>query len=116
MAIATELTTNPVALDQHAPFVNEAFLDFTDPPVRRSMEQALERVKTRLGREYDLVIGGRRLRTDAKITSINPARPAEIVGVHQTASDEHVETAMQAAQSAFATWSRVPAPERAALL
>ena len=97
-------------------FVNEPFLDFIDPTVKHSMQQALVRVKARLGLEYDLVIGGKRVRTDAKIVSINPARPGEVVGVHQTAGEEHVESAMQAAQAAFATWSRTPASERAALL
>ena len=99
-----------------APFVNEPFLDFTDGPTKRSMQEALATVKARLGHEYDLVIGGKRVRTTAKITSINPARPGEVVGVHQMAGAEHVETAMKAAQEAFATWSRVPAQERAALL
>src|ERR1035437_10993317 len=72
-----------------AAFVNEPFLDFTQPDTRRSMQDALAKVKAKLGREYDLVIGGKRVKTQAKITSINPARPAEIVGVHQAASDEH---------------------------
>lgn len=116
MATIKELATAVPGLDEGAPFVNEAFLDFGDPDVRRSMQQALASVKAKFGREYDLVIGGQRLRTDAKITSINPARPADVVGIHQTASDEHVEVAMRAAQAAFATWSRTPASERAALL
>jgi 1-pyrroline-5-carboxylate dehydrogenase len=116
MATATQLATESVGLSKHAPFVNEAFLDFSNVDVQRSMQQALASVKSRLGHEYDLVISGKRVRTQAKITSTNPALPAEIVGVHQTASDEHVETAMQAAQAAFTTWSRVPTPERAALL
>jgi 1-pyrroline-5-carboxylate dehydrogenase len=98
------------------PFVNEEFLDFTDPATRRSMQAALASVRSHLGREYDLVIGGQRLRTAAKITSINPARPAEVVGIHQRADETHVEAAMQAAQTAFTTWSRTSAPERAALL
>jgi 1-pyrroline-5-carboxylate dehydrogenase len=99
-----------------APFINEPFLDFTDGSTKRSMQEALFSVKAKLGNEYDLVIGGKRVRTAAKITSINPARPGEVVGVHQMAGAEHVETAMKAAQEAFATWSRLPAQERAALL
>jgi len=116
MATATELTSRPAALSEHAPFVNEAFLDFGDAAVRRSMQEALAQVKDRLGKEYNLVIGGRRIQTEAKIVSINPARPAEVVGVHQRADERHVEGAMQAAQAAFATWSRTTAQERAALL
>ena len=120
MAIATELTPglaeqNP-ARPVDAPFVNEEFLDFTNASVRRSMQEAIAAVRARLAHEYDLVIGGRRLRTEAKIVSINPARPAEVVGTHQRADETHVETAMQAALTAFETWSRTSAQERAGLL
>jgi 1-pyrroline-5-carboxylate dehydrogenase len=116
MAIATELTTGLAGQALDAPFVNEAFLDFGDADVRQSMKEALAAVKARLGHEYDLVIGGHRLRTEAKIVSINPARPAEIVGIHQRADEQHVETAMQAALSAFETWKLTSAQERANLL
>ena len=80
------------------------------------MQEALAAVKARLGAEYDLVIGGKRIRTEAKITSINPARPAEVVGTHQMAGAEHVDLAMNAAQAAFAAWGRKPVQERADLL
>jgi 1-pyrroline-5-carboxylate dehydrogenase len=97
-------------------FENEPFLDFNDPQVARTMQEALASVKAKLGHEYDLVIGGERVRTSAKIVSINPACPAEVVGIHQRADERHVQAAMAAAQTAFATWSRKPAPELAALL
>src|SRR5260370_4637955 len=80
------------------------------------MEATLADVRARLGREYDIVIGGRRLKTAGKIFSINPAHPAEVVGIHQRAGQEHVEEAMQAAQSPFATWSKAPVEQRAGLL
>jgi 1-pyrroline-5-carboxylate dehydrogenase len=97
-------------------FVNEAFLDFADPVVKRAMEEAIAAARARLGLEYDLVIGGRRVKTDAKIVSINPARPAEVVGTHQRADERHVDAAMAAASDAFAAWSRTSAAERAGLL
>ncbi len=53
------------------------------------MQAALESVASQLGREYDLIIGGKRLKTAGKIRSINPARPAQIVGIHQKAGAEH---------------------------
>jgi 1-pyrroline-5-carboxylate dehydrogenase len=116
MAIATDLAGKPAGLGIDTAFVNEPFLNFADADVRYPMLEALTGVRSRLGQEYDLVIGGHRLRTEAKIVSINPARPAEVVGVHQRADERHVEAAIEAAQSAFATWSRAPALERAALL
>ena len=110
------LSSLPPARSHLAPFVNEAFVDFTQAETRRAMEEALVEVENNFGREYDLVIGGHRLRTQDKIVSTNPARPAQVIGVHQRAGVEHVEQAMQAAQAAFPTWSRTPVTERAALL
>jgi 1-pyrroline-5-carboxylate dehydrogenase len=98
------------------PFVNEAFVDFTTAENKRAMETALIAVENDLGREYDLIIGGKRLRTADKIVSINPARPSQVIGIHQKAGAEHVEEAMQAAQTAFASWSKTSAAERAGLL
>lgn len=80
------------------------------------MQAALADVEHQLGREYEIVVGGRRLRTENKIISINPARPAQIVGIHQRAGAEHVDQAVEAAQAAFTTWSRTSAAERAELL
>ena len=77
------------------------------------MEAALVEVQSQLGREYDMIIGGKRLRTEGKIVSMNPARPAQVIGIHQSAGAEHAEVAMQAAQAAFANGAATPAAERA---
>ena len=64
-------------------FKNEPSVDFTNPENARRMRAAIEKVRSELGREYDLVIGGRHIKTTEKTTSLNPAKPSEIVGVHQ---------------------------------
>jgi 1-pyrroline-5-carboxylate dehydrogenase len=115
MATANLTHSVPASAPQ-TPFVNEPFVDFTQPENKRRMQAALADVQNKLGREYDMIIGGKRLKTAGKIFSMNPARPAEVIGVHQRAGLEQVEPAMQAAQAAFATWSRTPVEERAALL
>ncbi len=97
-------------------FHNEPFIDFHDPENVHAMHAALTRVGDMLGHEYELVIGGERMRTAEKIESLNPARPAQVVGVHQKAGLEHAERAMEAALEAFASWQYVPVEERAALL
>ncbi len=97
-------------------FRNEPFLDFTREDTARAMRDALNRVADQLGQEYDLVIGGKRVRTTEKIRSLNPARPGQVVGVHQKAGAEHAELAMQAALDAYDSWRIVPAEERASLL
>ncbi|MGB8760593.1 MAG: L-glutamate gamma-semialdehyde dehydrogenase [Candidatus Sulfotelmatobacter sp.] len=96
--------------------MNEPFVDFTREDHARKMRAAIERVRGQLGREYDLIIGGQRVKTADKIKSLNPARPSQIVGIHQKAGKEHVEPAMAAALKAFDSWKRTPIEERAALL
>jgi 1-pyrroline-5-carboxylate dehydrogenase len=98
------------------PFSNEPVVNFSNEGNAALMRAAIEKVRGELGRQYDLVIGGSRSRTAENIQSLNPARPSEVVGVHPKAGREHVEPAMQAALSAFASWKNVPAEERAALV
>ena len=98
------------------PFANEPLTDFSKEENARKMRAAIEKVRGQLGREYDLIIGGQRLKTADKIKSINPAKPSQVVGVHQKAGKEHVEPAMQAALAAFRSWSQTSVEERASLL
>jgi 1-pyrroline-5-carboxylate dehydrogenase len=111
-----EAPIRPQTRLHEGPFVNEPLTDFTKEETARRMRAALEKVRGQLGREYDLVIGGKRVRTSDKIKSINPARPSQLVGLHQKAGKEHVEPAMQAALEAFASWSRTSFEERTSLL
>jgi 1-pyrroline-5-carboxylate dehydrogenase len=104
-------------VDLHAgPFVTEPFFDFSREENARKMRSAIEKVRGQLGREYDLIIGGKRVKTADKIRSLNPTKPSQVVGVHQKAGKEHVEPAMQAALKAFASWSQTSVEERASLL
>src|SRR5260221_4982455 len=111
-----ETPTRPQARLHEGPFVNEPLTDFTKPENARKMRAAIEKVRGQLGREYDLIIGGQRVRTSDKIKSINPAKPSQVVGLHQKAGKEHVEPAVQAALKAVATWSQTSFEERASLL
>jgi 1-pyrroline-5-carboxylate dehydrogenase len=97
-------------------FANEPFVDFKTADNSRAMKSALDEVASQLGREYDLIIGGKRLKTQEKIRSINPTRPAEVAGVHQKAGAEHAEEAVAAAHRAFELWSKTLAGERVSLL
>jgi 1-pyrroline-5-carboxylate dehydrogenase len=98
------------------PFRNEPATDFSKWEASREMRAALDRVRGQLGREYDLIIDGHRVRTTEKIRSLNPARPSEVVGIHQKAGREQVEPAMQAALRAFESWSRTALEDRVSLL
>ncbi len=98
------------------PFQNEPFTDFSTPENKRAMQAALERVRSELNASYDLVIGGHRIRKGEPFASVNPARPAETIGMHYSAPPELANEAVAAAQQAFTTWSRTTATERASLL
>src|SRR5580692_3743676 len=98
------------------PFVTEPFFDFRNEDNARRMRSAIAKVRGQLGHEYDLIIGGKHVKTTDKIKSLNPSKPSEIVGIHQKAGKEHVEPAMKAALAAFESWSRTPVEERAGLL
>jgi len=91
-------------------------LDFTRDENARKMRAGIEKVRGHLGHEYDLIIGGERIKTADKIRSINPAKPSQLVGLHQKAGKEHVEPAMQAALKAFESWKKTSVEERASLL
>jgi 1-pyrroline-5-carboxylate dehydrogenase len=111
--------TLPTEIEPRSPqgeFRNEPFTNFKDPDNARKMRAALDAVAGHIGHEYDLIIGGHRLRTEGKIKSLNPARPAQIVGIHQKAGAEHTEQAMQAALDAFEAWSRTSVETRVSLL
>ena len=72
----TELSTVILPLAPSGAFRNEPFVDFKSSANEHAMKAALETVGGMLGHEYELVIGGERVRTRDKIRSINPARAA----------------------------------------
>jgi 1-pyrroline-5-carboxylate dehydrogenase len=112
----TNRTENRVAVTPMSEFSNEPMIDWSNPENLRRMNQAIDKVRSELGREYDLVIGGRRIKTGDIAPSTNPAKPSEVVGLHHQAGPAEVEPAMQAALKAFESWSRTTLEERTQLL
>jgi 1-pyrroline-5-carboxylate dehydrogenase len=103
-------------LEKIAPFANEQIVMFKDDATRAAMRDALTRVRADFGKEYDLVIGGKRIKSPKQFASLNPAKPSEVLGTVQSATVEQAREAIIAADAAFKTWSRVPAKQRAELL
>jgi 1-pyrroline-5-carboxylate dehydrogenase len=93
-------------------FRNEPAADFSVDENRRAMEAALQKVRSELGREYQLRIGGEWIATGDKLVSVNPSRTGEVVGVHHKATKELATRAVETAAKAFREWSRTPAKER----
>src|SRR5277367_4786574 len=97
-------------------FHNEPFVDFTDPKNRAAMEAALAKVKSQFGRDYPIIIGSERITRDKKISSHNPSRPAELIATFSEGTAEDANHAIDVAHTAFESWKRVPAAERAGVL
>jgi len=97
-------------------FRNEPLTDFSAEENAQAMRAALDKVKTELGREYPLVIGGERIKTGATLDSINPANRTEVVGKFHKATKELANKAVETAYETFQTWRNVPAAERVELL
>lgn len=97
-------------------FRNEPETDFSQESHRQAMLAALDGVGGELGKEFPLVIGEERIRLDGKFTSWNPSAKTQAVAVCQKATAHHADQAVQVAERAFTSWSRVPPEERAAVL
>lgn len=97
-------------------YEHEPFTDFTLDENKREFENALEIVKSELGKSYPLVIGEELITTDKQSVSINPANKEEIIGRVSKANKELAEKAMQAALTAFNTWKKVAPEVRANIL
>ncbi|MBC8098834.1 MAG: L-glutamate gamma-semialdehyde dehydrogenase [Armatimonadetes bacterium] len=95
------------------PFSNEPFTDFTNPHQHQAFCDALTLVKSQLGRTYPLVVDGEQHLLPQTFASINPARPAEVIGQFASGSADHTDRAIEAASSAYLTWRHTPADERA---
>ncbi|MBA2174943.1 L-glutamate gamma-semialdehyde dehydrogenase [Halobacillus locisalis] len=98
------------------PYKHEPFTDFTIEENKKAFEEALKQVEKELGQHHDLLIDGERVRTDATITSTNPANTKQVVGTVSKANAELAEKAIQSASDAFDGWRKWSPRARAELL
>ncbi|WP_041090977.1 L-glutamate gamma-semialdehyde dehydrogenase [Jeotgalibacillus soli] len=98
------------------PYKHEPFTDFSLEENKKAFELGLETVRAYLGQDYPLVINGERVTTEEKIISYNPANKLEVVGRVSKANKKLAEQAMQAADEAFKSWSKVKPEIRADIL
>lgn len=107
-------------------FVNAANTDFSQAAQRERQRSALAAVTGagtpparplfRLGQRCPLVINGRKIADRPYIDSVNPARPAQVIGQWARATVADADTAVAAARAAFPAWRARPADERAQML
>ena len=93
-------------------FRNEPMADFSVAANRRDMEAALEHVRAQFGHEYDLLVGGQRIKTADKLKSVNPSHPSEMVGIHQKATPELATRAVESAYDYFSQWGSTSPADR----
>ena len=103
-------------LKQIGDFKSEPLTDFSLPENQVAFTTALTKVREQFGQSHPLVIGGQEIYTDAQFTSTNPAHPEQVIGVFSKAGSDLAVQAIEAADAAFASWSRTPATERAAVV
>jgi RHH-type transcriptional regulator, proline utilization regulon repressor / proline dehydrogenase / delta 1-pyrroline-5-carboxylate dehydrogenase len=97
-------------------FVNEPLTDFALAAERQRFAEGLAAVRARFGGGYPLVIGGDRVGTTGTLVSVNPSRPAEVIGAASIAGVEHIDAAVAAAERALAAWRDAGVTARAAVL
>ena len=105
------LDTPPGDTYENAPLTN-----FAQPENQDKMRKALNEMRTRLGKEYPLVINGEKILTGKTIASINPSSPGDVVGAVAEAGIAETEKAVKAARDAFEKWRWTPCEQRAQLL
>ena len=92
-------------------FTNAVELDFTLPEYQEKMAEAFKQIDAEKGLTCPLVIGGERIYTEKKITSINPSTK-EVLGYSSSASAEQCDQAIRTAHEAFQTWKKSSVDER----
>ncbi|MDP4114774.1 MAG: L-glutamate gamma-semialdehyde dehydrogenase [Bacteroidota bacterium] len=94
-------------------FKNEPITDFSKPANLKAQQDALKDVRKRIGKTYEIIIGGKKIKTEKTFSSINPSNTSEVIANFYKGNKELVEKAMDTASKKFETWQYVPAEERA---
>jgi len=97
-------------------YQTEVFTNFSKEENINLYHKGIDTVKSYLGRSYDLVIDGKRIKTDKQMKSINPSKHSEVIGTISQASIEHANLALNVALKAFESWKFVKAEVRADVL
>ena len=122
-ATPEQLLTNPVELltprspaPVTAAFRNAPHTDFTRPTARDQLRAALAAERPRLGQRHPARVHHTARDSAEWIPSLNPAQPAEIIGLQARGRAEDAEAALAAARRAQPAWAQTSADERARLI
>lgn len=81
-----------------------------------AFDEALSKIKSELGKEYPLMIGGREARSEGAAEDRSPNDQRLVLGTFQKASSDQAHEAVAAARRAFPEWSGMDYRERVGLL
>ncbi|MEY2479643.1 MAG: RHH-type transcriptional regulator, proline utilization regulon repressor / proline dehydrogenase [Verrucomicrobiota bacterium] len=117
-AVQDRHNANGASLDKPAgdTYENAPLVNFVYQQSQEQMRNALREVRATLGKEYPIVIDGKKVWTDKTIASINPSSPHQIVGAVAEAGIPEAEAALQSSRKALEKWRLTSVRERAALL
>jgi len=115
-AAALPAATGELRPGREAPFTNEPLADFAKEFERRSMLEALDRVREALGGHYPLVIGAEPRDTAECLTSHDPSLKTRVVGTATSAGAADADEAVAAARAAWGAWRELGVEARAEFL
>ena len=98
------------------PFRNETFTDFSKKSNVEKQQKAIASVRKRFGKTYEMIIGGKKVRSKGRIISYNPSNKDEIVAKFYKGTKETANRAVETANKKFDEWKFVPAEKRASYL
>jgi 1-pyrroline-5-carboxylate dehydrogenase len=106
---AKSKTARKVAPKKRAPF-RLTYATMFDPPeeLHRHYERALVKLKSELGREYPLFIGGEKRHAVEKFEDRSPINADWVLGRFQKGGVDDAKAAIAAAREAFPAWSALP--------
>ncbi|MGZ3770865.1 MAG: L-glutamate gamma-semialdehyde dehydrogenase [Bdellovibrio sp.] len=108
--------TSSIIPKKSGKFYNEPLLDFAVKEDREKMHKALTEFKAAMPVSVPAHINGKDVRCEKIFERVNPSHSQEIVAKICMATIENAEQAMQAANTAYGTWKKVPANQRADLV
>ena len=90
--------------------------DYALAPERLAATAAIDTVRQQLAKTYRPLINGEYVETKESVQSLNPSRPAQLVGTVGQISVEQADDAIAAAKAAFEGWKKTLVSDRAAII
>lgn len=98
-------------------FRNEPFTDFSLKANEDAMKEAINLVRSKMGKSHPLIIGGKEIANGAsELISTNPGNPEEVIGKFALATKEQATEAIEIAHKTFMEWKGTSACERSRYL